>query len=168
MQNYSQIEAVYYCVSNYVGEKYGSFIARETNARELLTLSDKTLITQMLVELAQSQQMPIGGKKHAYDLSDHKQITRYCRGLLSNHLRRDERINGGTPRDELDEVKRGPNGDAEIKALQACLKLELSEVDKQATLAAIEARKAALAAEKSKAIAIDVNSLPEHLKHLAK
>lgn len=169
MQNYSQIEAVFYCVSNYIREKHGDFVAHETNAHALLTLSDKTLITQMLVQMAQAQQMPIGGKKHAYDLSDNKQITRYCRGLLSNHLRRDARLNGGTPRSELDEQKRGPNGDDELKALKGLFEQYDGNVEAQADIAkAIDDRKATLEAERKKAFVIDASKLPAHLRHLVK
>jgi len=161
----SQIESVFYCVSNYINEKYDEFVSGETNAHELLTLNDKTLITQMLVELAQAQQMPIGGKKRTYDLNDTKEIKRYCRGLLSNHLRRDSRLNGGLQRHELNEQKRGPNGDAQLKALQALAKQIGSNDDIEA---AIVERKIVIEAQRKRTIvAIDINSLPAHLQHLA-
>lgn len=178
---YTQIDAVFNYVSNFMNDREaGSFIPNETHvyptraqcdegAVRLLSSSDLKLISMMLVECARSGMMNVGGKNgKVYDLADTKEMTKYCDGLLRNHLRRDKRLNGGTKRSDLNEAKRAPR-DAKLQALGELLKqideLGGSADDKLAIEAAIAARTLELAPAPTP---IERDLIPAELQHLIK
>lgn len=178
---YSQIDAVFNYVSNFLNDREaGSFTPNETHvyptraqvnegAVRLLDSNELKLISAMLVECARAGMMKVGGKNgKVYDLSDTKEMTKYCDGLLRNHLRRDKRLNGGTDRKDLGEVKRGPR-DAKLSALSELLKqideLGGSDEDRLAIESAIAARKIELAPAPTP---IERDLIPAELQHLIK
>jgi hypothetical protein len=93
-------------------------------------------------------------------------IRSYTSGLVSNHLRKDKRLNGDTKYEAKNPGSRAGSGDAQLKALKALKstvtdETTLSEIDE-----AIASRTNALQASKVKTIEINSDALPEHLRYL--
>lgn len=154
MQKLSQINAVFTIVINFLTERAIAFDASMQKANELLTTSDRKLLTTQLMQMARDGVFDIASRD--YELSDDKPLRKYCDGLLRNHLRRDPRL-GGTKQ------KRGESSkaDAKLLALQAIAERATNDDDRAAIAEAIEQRKAELQPT------IDAELLPEHLRHLA-
>lgn len=92
----------------------------------------------------------------------------YVAGMISNHLRKDVRINGGEKYTAKNPGSRAGQGDPQIKEARKLLKT-LAEGSAEAAKcqAFIDAKVAAVKAEKAKAsVAIDVTALPEELRGL--
>jgi hypothetical protein len=86
----------------------------------------------------------------------------YIPGLISNHLRKDKRLNGGVKHEIVNPGSRSGSSDPELKSLMALYGTLETESDKTEVMGYITARKAALS--KAKAPVIDVASLPEALR----
>jgi len=157
-----QIDVVYAAVVNVLDDM---FVPNETVAKSILTKSDREDIIALCIEATRNGEVEVKGKKRTYDISSDKDMQEYWAGTVSNHVRRDPRLNGGTERKDLNEVKKGPR-DTLLKSLRLMLDKQDDPKNKADIQAAIDARLAELkpAAEKFE---IDVNILPDHLKHLA-
>jgi len=95
-------------------------------------------------------------------------VKSYTGGMVSNHLRKDKRLNGNTTYEIKNPGSRAGSGDSTLKALKA-LRTTIADKDQLASIdEAITNRTAEVAASKQKAVTIDVNSLPEAFRHLVK
>jgi hypothetical protein len=88
-------------------------------------------------------------------------VMAYTRGMVNNWLRKGPELNGGAKYEP--KTKKGPQGDAELKALRALAKAHPDNAEVQAEL---QRKESEIAASKVKKIEIDVEALPEHLRHL--
>lgn len=160
-----QIDVIFAAVSNFLNEREpGSFVSKETHAKSMLSKADTADIVWICIEATRNGEASVNGKKRTYDINSDKDMKEYWRGALSNHLRRDPRLNGGTERKDLGEVKQGPR-DPQLKALRALLEQTVTDEDKADVQAAIDSRLAEVKPAKS-TYEIDVDILPDHLKHL--
>ena len=150
---------------NYIREhKNETFEVGVDNANDFLTRDDKSRIAAMLAEAAANDpSMRPSGKNKAYETT--ADVERHFRQYLSNNLRRSPELNGGVKRSELNEEKKGPR-DAQLKALKQLL-AKAADEDKADIEAHIARRTAELEASRKKETAIDVDALPEELRHLA-
>jgi hypothetical protein len=90
----------------------------------------------------------------------------YTQGLVSNWLRKDTRLNGGAKYEAKNPGSRAGTGDQTVKALRA-LRSTLTDNDQMAEVdAEITARLAAAKASKTKTTDINIEALPESLRHL--
>lgn len=98
--------------------------------------------------------------------SPQENMNTYCSGLISNHLRKDTRINGGEKYQAANPGSRAGQGDPQIKEARKLLKT-FAEGSAEATQcqAFIDSKVAAAKAERA-TVAIDVDALPEELKGL--
>jgi len=88
----------------------------------------------------------------------------YVDGLVSNWIRKDLRLNGGTPYETKNPGSRAGQGDEVLKNLKA-LKSTLTEADHiQAVDAEIASRTAELAKSKTKKVTIDFDKIPAELR----
>lgn len=95
-----------------------------------------------------------------------EKIRSYTVGMVSNHLRKDKRLNGGEKYEIKNPGSRASQGDAVLKNMKA-LKLSLTDPDQIAAVDdAIAKREAELKAEKTKTVTIDIDKIPEELRHL--
>lgn len=95
-----------------------------------------------------------------------QRVKMYTTGMVSNHLRKDKRLNGGSKYEIKNPGSRAGSTDDQLKALKALRSTisdseQLSQIDE-----AIATRQAEIAASKQKAVAINVEAIPEHLRHL--
>jgi len=91
----------------------------------------------------------------------------YCDGLVSNWLRKDDRLNGGEKYEPKNPGSRAGSGDEVVRELRKLKKITADETHLTAIDAEIEKRLAAIKASKAKDVEIDVEKLPEELRHLA-
>ncbi len=95
-------------------------------------------------------------------------VKSYTSGMVSNHLRKDKRLNGGTKYETKNPGSRAGQGDDQLKAMRA-LRSKLTDPEQIALVdAEIAARTEAIRAAKVKAVEINISSIPEHLRHLVK
>jgi hypothetical protein len=92
-------------------------------------------------------------------------VKTYTTGMVSNHLRKDKRLNGGTKYEIKKPGSRAGSGDAALKAMKTLRDTLTDEAQIAAVDEAIEKRTAELATAKKK-VEIDVELLPESLRHL--
>ena len=129
---------------------------------EPVTLSkdQKTQVYSLLQAQFESGQIELRGDH------DSTWIKQYVPGLVNNWLRKDARLNGDTKYQAKNPGIRQGSGDQQLKAMKALLSVTTNEVDKATIQSAIEARKSELAAAKAKPI--DIEALPESLRHLVR
>ena len=96
-------------------------------------------------------------------------VKAYTNGMVSNHLRKDKRLNGGEKYEAKNPGSRSGNGDEQLKALRALKSTLTSTEDIEAIDQAIGTRLAEIQSAKAKPTApININALPEAFRHLAK
>jgi hypothetical protein len=86
----------------------------------------------------------------------------YIPGLISNHLRKDKRLNGGVKHEIQNPGSRTGSTDPQLKSLLALYGTLTTDSEKSEIMGYITARKAELS--KAKAPVIDYDSLPEALR----
>jgi hypothetical protein len=95
-----------------------------------------------------------------------KDVSGYVTGMVSNWLRKDTRLNDSETYVAKNPGSRTGSGDEMLKNLKA-LRTQLSDKDKIAKVdEAIENRKSELQAAKAKSVTINVDAIPEELRHL--
>lgn len=95
-----------------------------------------------------------------------EKLKTYTNGLVSNWLRKDTRLNGGTKYEAKNPGSRAGSGDSVIRELKK-LRSTLTDPSQIATVdAEIEKRMATIAAEKTKKVTINPDLLPEDLRSL--
>jgi hypothetical protein len=95
-------------------------------------------------------------------------VKSYTTGMVSNHLRKDKRLNGNIKYEIQKPGSRAGQGDDQLKAMRA-LRSKLSDPEQIALVdAEIAARTEAIRAAKVKTVEINISSIPEHLRHLVK
>lgn len=104
-----------------------------------------------------------GTVAYAGDASDETKLTSYISGLVSNWLRKDQRLNGGVQYVAKNPGTRTGSGDEALKAMRALLATTTEETSREEIQAEIDKRVSELKPKK----VINVAALPESLRHLA-
>lgn len=89
-------------------------------------------------------------------------LNKYIPGLVNNHVRKDKRLNGGVDYEPKRPGIRSGSGDESVKAMRTLLSMTTDPAAKAAIQAEIDKR---LAEIKPK-VTIDIEKLPESLRHL--
>lgn len=95
---------------------------------------------------------------------DDSGLKAYVSGLQSNWLRKDKRLNGGTQYVAKNPGSRAGSTDPQIKAMRVLLSTQEDPAKKAEIQTFIDARLAAI--KPSKSVEIDVEALPEALRHM--
>lgn len=90
----------------------------------------------------------------------------YVNGMVSNWLRKDLRLNGGAKYETKNPGSRAGSGDEVLKNLKALKSTLTDEAHKKAVDEEIAKRTSELAAAKAKTVTIDLDKIPEALRHL--
>lgn len=154
----TQKDAVYNAVVSVLNNA-GVQVAEGTNYASVLTREHRASITNILFQ---------GFKNDSIQLdktfSDDKELRTYCSGLISNWVRKDPRLNGGTKHEAKNPGSRVGSTDPQLKALRQLLKVQ-TEPERVAEIQQyIDQRIEALNLNKKKQIDIDYNALPDELK----
>jgi hypothetical protein len=152
----SQVEAVFTAVCEVL--KQSSFDTAANPTKE----QRETIITMVTEGILQGKVRFDSPEK--YNTS--KLVREYVVGMVSNHLRRDIRLNGGIKSEP--KFKRGSRKDAQLTALQTLLATYSEGSDEYSEIqAAMEARSQELEAKATKPV-INLDAIPAHLRHLVK
>jgi uncharacterized coiled-coil DUF342 family protein len=96
----------------------------------------------------------------------YEKVRGYTSGMVSNHLRKDKRLNGEVKYEIKNPGSRAGQGDAILKNLKA-LRSQLTDKDHiEAVDEKIKEREAEIAKSKAKTVTIDVDAIPDELKYL--
>ena len=95
---------------------------------------------------------------------DDSELKAYVSGLVSNWLRKDNRLNGGVKYTPKNPGSRSGSGDAQLKALRALLSTTEDEQERTEIQGFIDKR----VAELKPKVTVDFSALPEELRHLIK
>lgn len=147
----TQGEAVFQAVVKVMGELDGGSKYEPTKAQ--LTEVHDTVVLMFLT----------GVTAHSKS-SDEVTIQKYVPGLVNNWLRKDKRLNGGTQYVAKNPGSRSGSGDEGIKAMKMLLSITTDADAKVQIQAAIEARQAEIKPK----MTVNVDALPESLRHLVK
>lgn len=152
----SQKEAVFSAVSEVLGVFAG--------VAELSTEQRKDVIGSIMQGFANGTVELSQEAASKYD-TDAK-LKSYTQGLVSNWLRKDTRLNGGSKYETKNPGSRAGSGDDTVKALRT-LRSTLVDADQIAQVEAeIATRVAAFKASKQPKFEINADLIPENLRHL--
>lgn len=138
-----------------------------TRMKDVLTSEDLTKIKSIVFEGFKTGSINMTDKsKDKY--SDETELKGYVSGVVGNWIKKYPEFNKGEPYVPKNKGSRAGSGDEQIRALRNLKKTVtdtqvLAEIDES-----IAARLKEIQAEKAKDVEINVDALPEHLKHLVK
>ena len=137
----------------------------ETVLSSLLNSDNKKEIKQMVFEAFKAGEVSFSAEAQAKYGSDDAKLLKYVGGMVDNWVRKDPEFNNGQKYITKNPGSRAGSSDDQIKALRALKKTTtdttvLAEIDE-----AISTRLAEI--KPTKTVEINVEALPEHLKHLA-
>ena len=167
METVSQKESVVNEVKAILGSSFGAGVA----AKDLLTDDQLKIIRNNIFAGILNGSIDFGK-----DIIDEKEISKYVSGMVSNYLRKSKELNGGL--NYVPQSTGRGSRDPQISELNKLLKTYTEGSDEFAQIIlAIDARKAALNAEKTTVVkekkkskefeSINMDALPENLKSLA-
>lgn len=99
-----------------------------------------------------------------YDTEE--KMKKYTPGLVSNHLRKDLRLNGDIPHEPKNPGSRAGSGDVVIKELKKFQSTFTDPEQIESVQVEIDKRLAVLKSEKMKDVEIDMSLIPDDLKEL--
>ena len=134
----------------------------ETPLSQVITTEQKKQVRSIIVNGFKSGMIRFSSE--AGNVSNPEYLNKYVSGLLDNWIRKNPQFNNGQSYSTKNPGSRSGSGDAQIKALKALLKT-VNDADLQKEVQqAITDRLAQIKPEAT--VEIDVDALPEHLKHL--
>ena len=137
----------------------------ETSMNEVLTSDDKAKCRAILLEGFMSGDIEMSDQARE-KYNDESSMKTYVSGVLNNWIKKHPPFNNGQKYVPVNKGSRAGSGDEQIRELRKLLKLTN---DPQATAEINQAIQDRLAEIKPSAVVeINVDALPEHLKHLAK
>ena len=138
----------------------------ETVLSDVLTDADKTTIKTTLFTMFRDNEV-IYKPEFQAKVDNDAELKKYVSGLLNNWVRKNKEFNAGKAYVAKNPGSRAHTQDAQLKALTALSgTVEQGSDDFNEIATAIVARKAAITAEKIKTVTINVDALPDSLKHL--
>lgn len=153
-----QVDAVFQAICQVKGQE--SF-----DARVELTKEESEQVIDMVSRGLVEGEVDFSERARAKHDTEEK-VRSYTRGMVNNHLRKDLRLNGGTPYKPKNPGSRIGSGDETIREMRK-LKSTLSDPDDIAQVQAeIDKRIEHLKAQKQTKIEIDAGAIPEDLRHL--
>ncbi len=157
MSNMSQKQSVFVAVCTVLNEQ-------GINRKVELTKDQRKQVIEIVTESIVANETEFSAEaKVKYSTKD--DVKGYVNGMVSNWLRKDLRLNGGSKYETKNPGSRAGSGDEVLKNLKA-LKLTLTDADHvKAVDDEIAKRTAELAATK-KTVTIDFDKIPEGLRHL--
>jgi hypothetical protein len=135
----------------------------ETPISEVLNSEDKAKARTILFAMFKAGKVDYRADFQA-KVDDDKELSKYISGLVNNWIRKAPEFNNDTTYKAKNPGSRTGSGDEQIKAMKSLLAITTDPEAKQAIEEAIAERQEALKPK----VEIDVNALPESLRHLVK
>ena len=137
----------------------------EVNIKDVLTPSDKAWVRQEVTKGFYEGEISMSEQAQAKFLSNETEMKKYVHGLVNNWIKKCPDFNQGSKYVPKNPGSRAGQGDDQVKAMRNLKKTTndltaIAEIDK-----AIADR---LAEIKPATVEINVEALPEHLRHLVK
>lgn len=154
----SQKDAVFQTVCAFLEENDRKY---EEGVKVELSRDDRKTCVTMLIAFTEAGEVEVKSEKARADLKD------YWNGCVSNHLRKDLRLNGNVEHVIKNPGSRAGSGDAELKEMKKLLIKVKGTEHEEVVQKAIDDRLKVIAEEKMKDLEINEDNLPENLKHLA-
>lgn len=162
MSKMSQKECVFAAVTAFLEENDR---LHEIDGGLNLSKSDRQTVVGMVCAARDAMELSVEADAK---FDTEQKFKTYVIGLVNNWLRKDKRLNGGVKYETKNPGSRAGVGDAALKAMKL-LRSTLTDAEEIAEVeAAIEARISEIKASKVKVVEINVNAIPEHLRHLVK
>lgn len=159
MSKVNQRQAVFNAISS-VFEKHGIEFVAGGNAKALLNKEMKSEVNDILCQGFKDGSIELGT-----DYGTDSELRTYSSGLISNWLRKDPMLNGGTKYVPTNPGSRVGASDPQMKALKALLSQTTDEAERAEIEGYIEARATEIKATKVKAAKpIDFSVLPAELQ----
>lgn len=154
----NQKEAVFNAVCEVLGQdSFDSAVELSKDSRAIVIKIVSDGLTLGTVELSDAARAKF---------DDDQKMRTYTNGLVSNWLRKDLRLNGGTPYQTKNPGSRAGAGDPLLKNLKA-LQSTLTDADQIAAVQGeIDKRMAELKKQRAKKVTIDVDLIPDDLRLL--
>jgi len=159
----TQSEATINAVINLANEKGYEATPFETDYKTVLTADDQQVIVNTIFQGLKDGQISMTEKSKAKFADDDKALRRYVVGLVNDRLRKAKALNGNTTYQYKNPGKLKDARDPQLKALNQVLELHKDTDNEAEIVAAIEKRKAEIAAEKQKEVTINIEHLPADL-----
>lgn len=140
-----------------------------TPISEVLIDSDKRAVREALFTMFRNGDVTVSDNFAETKLHDDAELKKYISGLVNNWIRKEKTFNCGETYKIKNPGSRAHVGDEQLRELTKLMDQVKAIGDADAineVQSAIDARKSEIAAEKAKTVTINVDALPEHLKHL--
>lgn len=141
--------------------------ANSFDAAVELSADQKKAVIEMVTTGLVSGEITFSDEARAKYDTEEKVRKEYTGGLVNNWLRKDTRLNGGEKYEAKNPGSRAGSSDPVIKELRKLRSTLTDPTQIAAVDGEIETRMAKLQAEKVKKVEINVDLLPEDLRHLA-
>jgi hypothetical protein len=135
-----------------------------TAVKDVLTDSMKAQVRDILFTSFRNGQVEYKSSFQS-KVDDDSELKKYISGLVNNWIRKAKEFNSGNTYKAKNPGSRAGSTDPEVKEMRKLLSVTTDPESRAMIESAISERIAALKAEKQQ-VEIDVNNLPEHLKHL--
>ena len=137
----------------------------EVTLKSIFTKDTKAQVIAIVAEGFSSGNVNMSAEAQAKYLGDEKALTKYTGGMVDNWVRKNTDFNFGQKYITKNPGSRAGGGDDTVKALRGLLKTEQTPEARAEIETAIKERLAEI--KPTKTVEINVDALPEHLKHLA-
>jgi hypothetical protein len=139
-----------------------------SDVKSVITSEHKKKVKDLLIDGFKNGNIDYTDDFAKTKLTSTSELSKYCSGLISNWIKKDSRLNGNTKYQVLNKGSRVGQGDSQVKELRKLLKATTGTEAENEVTEALNARLAAVRADKKPSTSIDVDSLPENLRHLVK
>ena len=156
----SQKEGVFGVIEKLLADK-GAKIEGKVD----LTKEERAVVVRDVTAGIESGEIELSTEARAkYDTTE--KLRGYVSGMVSNWLRKDERLNGGVQYEIKNPGSRAGRGDAQLTEMRKLLKITTDPTGRQAIEQAINERMATLKAETAKKVEVNFDVLPESLRNM--
>lgn len=136
----------------------------ETPIKDVLSDSDKSKVREILFTMFRQGQVEYKSSFQS-KVDDDSELKKYISGLTNNWIRKAKEFNSGNAYQAKNPGSRAGSQDSKVKEMRKLLSVTTDPQAKAMIQEAINSRVSELKAEKNQ-VEIDVNNLPEHLRHL--
>lgn len=132
---------------------------------DVLTSDHKKSIRDILFTAFRNQEVEFRADFQS-KVNDDAELKKYVSGLLNNWVRKDKEFNVGQTYEIKNPGSRSGSQDDQVKEMRKLLKITTDASAKEAIQKAIDERVATLKPDKQ--VSINIDALPEHLRHFVK
>lgn len=159
----NQRQATYNAITSAIGS-----FEDGTNVKEFLTPEIKKEAKNTLFAGFRSGLISYSAEFGSTKLNNDVELNKYCIGLISNWTKKDPRLNGDVKYAAKNPGSRAGQTDEQVKELRKLLKQVSGTPVESEVKKALDARVSQIKTAKSPAVSINIDALPENLRHLVK